>query len=185
MKKIIIFLSLLLATSFASSAADGHLGNHHAGLFMGVTSNINEGQSGFTIGAEYEFIFYNETPATSVGLIAEAAFLEHSEYVIAIPLTIRPFLGFKFFAAPAIQIRESVTHDDTPDTEQKIKSFSPILLSENPVLDPDPSNVKFLLRFGMGYDLHYGNYVVSPTFAVDFNCCQTILVLGIDFGISF
>jgi hypothetical protein len=44
---------------------------------------------------------------------------------------------------------------------------------------------EFLVRVGAIYDIHIGNYSISPTFSADFVNGEKIMIFGLGFGLSF
>ncbi len=168
MKKLLFTIFLII--SLPLMAAGGK--NHHAALFLGATSGTySEGHTYFTAGLEYEYLFLQTNPSIGIGLIAEMVMADHSETVLALPLIVHPYSGFKFFVAPAIiMYSETIPASSDPWNEEAVTN---------------ESDTEWFVRLGAGYDFHFNQFSVSPLLSVDFIAGHSYLVYGLSFGIGF
>ncbi|GEM_PF-1009033 len=142
------------------------------GLFIGATSFTGAGSwTKPTIGVEYERVISTE-PHVFMGLYGEYIIGEHPEFLTGLPVGIE-FFGVKTYLAPSVLFssgHEEAHLDSTShDEEENFKD----------------SKIKFFLRFGAGYKLHFDHFSIVPNIAVDIISGKTYLVYGVTFGYGF
>lgn len=191
MRKFIILFAFLPIYLFAqhdyNSEHNEHSESHsqhaknHMGMFLGATSGMYEhGETGFTVGLEYERLLNSTSPIMGIGLLFEAVMMEETEFVVGVPIFVHPYKGFKFFVSPNMIFRgeeETAIADNADKHTIKFQSDA----EENVI----HSTEKFFIRMGMGYDFHFEKFAVSPTISFDLIESNTYLVYGIGFGYSF
>lgn len=160
-------------------AAEEHHPSNEVGLFLGATSYTGVGSwTAFTVGLEYEHIFHF-TPAVFIGAYAEMITGDHSEYLFGAPVGIE-YSGFKLYMAPSIVIEKE--HTVEPPATLKIKLPNKIQSGEENLKE---STLKFFLRLGTGYKLHFGHFSITPNIAADIISSKTYVVYGLTFGYGF
>ncbi len=192
MRRIILLISLICLNIGISVAADNHDKPHHAGIFLGGTTNTDiPFEFHFTAGIDYEYRFLHTTPNVGVGFIGEIVLADHTEYIAALPLFIHPWQGLKVFFAPGyITASESQTHEPTLPVDsqtQKFKVENQILAGAESGIEENISHSSshFFVRFGAAYDFHYHQYSITPTISADIIESTVYVVYGIGFGIGF
>jgi hypothetical protein len=96
----------------ASEAAEAEHGEahghhpHHVAVLLGggVRKEHGETESGFVIGADYEYRFHR---LLGVGALVEAATGDLRDVVLTAPIFLHPWRGLKLLAAPGVEIREA------------------------------------------------------------------------------
>jgi hypothetical protein len=148
------------ASHHAAGDAHAHGGHHahrnHLALFTGATTNFEHESTDFTIGVDYE---YRVNDTFGIGLLGEIVYAEHKETIVGVPFFIHMKSSpLKFVLAPGVIMGEDHHHH----------KFE-----------------KFLFRGGLGYDIHMGDYAITPTVNADVVDGDVSLVYGIAFGIGF
>ncbi len=178
--KYLSILMLLLALNFGTAYSqddwfsipdeeitetESEFHHHHLGLFMGASSQLNNGEVAFATGLDYTYFFPNVYPIIGVGAFVEGAFSKRSELIFGSAFTLQPWDEVKFVAAPSViyQNLDSLEIDEIHKTSQ----------------------VRFLMRFGGSYSFHFDNVSVAPTIYADVVGSRVSLVYGITFGYAF
>lgn len=107
----VFLISFFLLFSFSLAQGQAPKQRHHAGVFLGAASNLNNGDVHMAAGLDYEFIFPSTRPVFGIGMIMEFVFAEHMETVLALPIYVHPYKGLKAWIAPGAAIPEGgATH---------------------------------------------------------------------------
>jgi len=124
---------------------------HGIELFLGNTHE--DGEDGFSVGLSYE---YRLNQLFGIGGIVEYASGVFREWVLAVPLFLHPYKGWRFLVAPGV---------DIPDND---------------------GDNEFLFRVGAAYEFEIGEkWAITPEFNVDFVDNSEVLVYGLSFGYKF
>jgi hypothetical protein len=133
-----------------------HLHRNHLALFTGATTNFEHESTDFTIGVDYE---YRVNDMFGIGLLGEIVYAEHKETIVGVPFFIHmKNAPLKIVLAPGVIMAEDHHHHKYE---------------------------KFLFRGGLGYDIHMGDYSVTPTLNADVVDGDVSLAYGIAFGVGF
>lgn len=161
--------------------AEEHRHRNHLALFLGTAHSFDHNTTLFAVGMDYELLFPGTSPLLGIGLIAEAAFGKHTEFLGAVPLFFHPAGSLKLFIAPGyIKAAES----SESGAEHKAKGGDLPQVSDEE--DVSHSTGHFLMRFGAGWDFHVGErFSISPTISADLVQVEIIWVAGVSFGIAF
>lgn len=143
--------------------AESSFHHNHLALFLGAMSNLSNGHASFSAGLDYNYFFVESDPQFGIGLLAEGAFGEHSEYIVGMPLVLLPTHSMKFFIAPSVLFKEEEELDELHETDA----------------------TKFLLRIGGAYMFHFDNFSLAPTIQADIVGSEVSLVYGLSFGLGF
>ena len=124
---------------------------HGIELFLGNTHE--DGEDGFSVGLSYE---YRLSQLFGIGGIVESASGVLREWVLAVPLFLHPYKGWRFLVAPGVDIPE------------------------------DEGDNEFLFRVGAAYEFEIGEkWAITPEFNVDFVDNSEVFVYGLSFGYKF
>ena len=134
---------------------ESHHHNHHIGLFGGFTNDLDE-HNDFTLGLDYVYRLPVWEQRLGMGAFGEVIFAEHKEYLLGIPLMLKPAGNLFFVVAPGIVIVEEESTDN-----------------------------HFLFRLGAGYEIDLRNISLTPTVNLDFVEGEESLVFGISLGKGF
>ncbi len=152
-----------------AEAHDAHFHPNHIAIFTGATTKLEgKNDTDFTLGADYVRRF-SKSGLLGIGLFGEAIFADHTEWLFGIPLYLYPLHNFWLRAGPAIEIHE-----------KKKKSES--AMSGKSKTETD---VEFVLRTGLGYDIEVGRFTIAPNLSFDFLRNKTSMVWGLNFGKGF
>ena len=133
-----------------------HSYQNHLAVFTGATTNFDHESTDFTLGVDYE---YRLSEVFGIGLFGEMIFADHEETLVGVPFFFHiKNSPLKIVLAPGIAILED-HHGDKYE--------------------------EFLLRGGIGYDIHLDAFSITPTVNVDVIDGNTSLAYGIAFGIGF
>jgi hypothetical protein len=125
---------------------------HHVGVFFGGAVRDEEHtESGFALGADYQYRF---TQLLSAGALAEVATGDLREVLLVAPIYLHPWRGLAFAVGPGAEI-------------------------------PSEGNVKFAMRFGVGYRFPVGQFTIRPEFIADLVEGTPTYVIGLSFGVGF
>ena len=152
-----------------STGHDHHFHPNHIAIFTGATTKLEgKNDTDFTLGADYVRRF-SKSGLLGIGIFGEAIFADHTEWLFGIPLYLYPLHNFWLRAGPAIEIHE-----------KKKKSES--AMSGKSKTETD---VEFVLRTGLGYDIEVGGFTIAPNLSFDFLRSKTSMVWGLNFGKGF
>ena len=154
---ILVILVLLMPVKIpAEEAGHGSKGEglenrHGIELFLGNTHD--DGEDGFSVGLSYE---YRLNQLFGIGGIVEYASGVLREWVLAVPLFLHPYKGWRFLVAPGVTIPDNDGDDE------------------------------FVFRVGVAYEFEIGEkWAIIPEFNVDFVDNSEVLVYGLNFGYKF
>lgn len=177
----LISLSNLHAQIDTVSEEKHELSNYHLAIFTGFTSNMEHNATDFTLGLDYEQRLPFLDRMFGVGLIIEGVFAEYKENILLIPIIMHlSFANIKLFLSPGVIFGERAIE------QSNFHSFifkKEITLNDNFPKETE-SYREFLFRIGLGYDLHYKMFSISPAVAFDFYNGITSIVWGLSFGLN-
>ena len=134
-----------------------HSHNNHVAFFAGWTTQPKRNNSAFTIGADYSRKISHSH--WSVGVVGEMIFAHHTEGLALAPV-----------------------YNHIKD-EMWLRSGPGIEFYKN---DGDERRLtEFVFRFGAGYDIGLGNWILTPSLDLDLYRSARALVLGINIGKGF
>lgn len=169
--------ALVLITSYSFSQAheaETHqYHRHHAGLFLGGTSNLKKEETDFTLGFEYEYRLSKKMARWSIGLIGEMIFAHKTEYLLVVPVILRITDAFFFRAGPGVEW----AHHSEENGHGNIHAAE--------AADGEGSETEFFVRVGIGYGFEVGKFSITPTLDFDIFQSHTTLVWGIAIGKGF
>ncbi|MEE9185291.1 MAG: hypothetical protein V3U39_12575, partial [Acidimicrobiia bacterium] len=120
----------LHAQEHGAAEGEGERGYHrnHGATFLGVTTHLDEDDSGFTLGVEYT----RRWGLWGAGFLVEMVSSKLSrDVILGVPAFLYPWRGLSLFVAPAAQV---VSVDVETDGETEVER-----------------ELELLLRFGTGY----------------------------------
>ena len=162
----IILLSITAtAQEHATESHDTHAARYHTGIFIGAASSMQEKTSNFALGIDLERRIRRHF---GIGLMAESVFAEHIESLIAVPLFFHAG-SLKCWLAPGIEFAKEIDEAKTAETGKETLEMKEV----------------FLIRAGLGYDIHLGKFSISPAVNLDFAGEKTSLVYGVGLGMAF
>ena len=138
--------------------------HNHVAVFLGVTTFDRNGNSHFSLGADYIHRWDPNNP-WAFGLIGEIIFADHTEYLLALPVYFHVASQWWVRAAPGVEFIQEEEHHGEEHTYK--------------------TQTEFLLRIGTGYAFHIGRLVLTPSVDFDFVRNNDALVWGLNFGYSF
>ena len=148
-----------------SEGAEEH-GYHknHGAAFLGATTHLDPGDTGFTIGVEYARQF-SRLLAVAVTVEMASSSLER-DIILALPVILYPWRGLALTLGPGV---EAATEEEEHGEEIK-----------------EVTKAEFLMRFGLGYWFALNQTVAaSPAVFADVAGGRWSLVYGIVFGVGF
>ena len=164
-----IFVGMVYSQHDEGETASSHVNEHaihwnHIAVFIGATSKFEKEGTHFSIGLDY----VRRLPPTTrwdVSVFGEAIFEKHTEWLFGIPLIYWPSHHIWLRTGPGIEILLEEEHHHTETITE--------------------TTVEFLWRLGIGYEIEFGNYVLSPSIDLDFGRSTTAMVWGLNFGYGF
>jgi len=155
-----------------------HHHSHHIGVFNGFTSDLGD-HNEFTLGLDYVYSLPVASPRLGIGAFGEILFAEHKEYLLGVPLVIKPAGNLFFHTAPGIVIVDEGT------SEENNHETTHLAKTADEGTEAASSNNHFLFRLGAGYGVDLGNISLTPTVNFDFVDGEEFLVFGISLGKGF
>lgn len=167
-------LALILIIIFSVYGAKSQDFRHQVGIFLGASSGTHAGgETGLTIGAEYEYFMSTDVPKVGIGFSFDAMMLEQTHLLMGVPFFLHIFDGLRVGIAPSFAYtlgwEDPRFYDGTG----------------YPVMMPIEEQARFFLRYSAGYELKFQNYVVTPAITADVISSNLYLLYGIDFAITF
>ena len=86
--------------------------------------------------------------------------------ILGVPIFIHPAKGLKFSIVPLYAILEQTDHSTSTHGETSTHKY-------------------FGIRAGIAYDIHVGNFSITPTFSADYINSAVSVVYGLGFGVGF
>lgn len=172
MKKLILLslvIVLIIGTKHSSYAQEhtnqthhdtkGHHYNHIA-FFAGATTQYNKGDHYLSLGLDY-MRFFKKNERWGISFFVEGVDGDHFQWVFGTPVVFKllPYLWLR--TGPGIELVKEKQNDKV-------------------VIDAE-----FILRFGIGYDIHLSKFTISPSVDIDYIRYHPSLVWGINFGYGF
>lgn len=158
----------------------GHHHSHHIGLFSGFTNDL-EKHNEFTLGLDYSYSLPVWEQRLGIGAFGEVVFAEHIEYLLGVPLLLKPASSLFLQIAPGIVIVDTGSAEEEHHSESQLAKVS---ASEEDGHESS-SNNHFLFRLGAGYGIDLGNPILTPTVNLDLVDGTEFLVFGISLGKGF
>ena len=167
----IISNGIIFAQHGGSESGDSHNLSHtshphwnHIAIFTGATSKFEQEGTHFTLGLDYIRKF-PPSGCWAISIFGEAIFEEHTEWLFGVPVFYRPYEKLWVRTGPGFEILQEEEHDHGENkTETKFE---------------------FLWRAGIGYDIEFEKYSISPSIDIDFGRSSTAAVWGLNFGYGF
>ncbi len=144
-------------------------GRHHAALFLGATTDFEEEETDFSLGADYEF---RVLPQLGIGLLGEVTFAEEEVFIVGAPILFHPNARIVLGVAPGLEIVDEMSGEHegiAPEGEEA----------------ETETETTFLLRLIGGYELELSSFTLTPTVSLDLVDGDASLVYGISFGKGF
>lgn len=136
---------------------------NHGASFLGATTHLDAGDTGFTMGTEYSRRF----GLWAIGIVVEMASSRvERDIIIGVPVFLYPWRELVLFVAPAAEVAsiEEVHGDESKEVTE---------------LEP-------LLRFGTAYWFAVNEVIaLAPTFQADVVKGHWSLVYGVAVGVGF
>jgi hypothetical protein len=169
MKKLFLLLLLVSLNSLYSEEY-----RHFPRIFVGGQTDMLEKHTLPTVGIEYMFAFIDSSPEIGVGLMAETAFGDNSEYSGALSLNVHLTNKWRAWLAPGLRIIQYPVLDSTKiDYTNKINN------------DHTGNKFNALMRFGTSYTFQFNDIFVEPNASIDIVNRHFSLIYGISFGLNF
>lgn len=144
--------------------------SHHAGIFLGVTSNLETEHNDFSIGIDYEYRLPVLQRIFGIGVMGEAVFSEEAEYIAGIPVYIHLTDFLRLFAAPSMlfvhETEVNGEHGEGQVSESKTK-------------------YEYLTIAGLFIDIETRNFTISPTVKFEFIGGHISVAYGLTFAKAF
>lgn len=153
------------------SSHDGH-GHHyhswHVAVFNGATTTHDPMHTSYTIGLEAEYRLPTHKGQFGVGLFAESIFTEDPEYLFGSAFFLHPegTGGLKFLFGAGILFAKHAHHDDHDIHEHKFVEKKDYRLLAETADEAEYESAPFM-RLGVGYDIHLGNFALTPVVNLD------------------
>jgi hypothetical protein len=99
------FAAAVLASSEEGHVHEGHAHRHHVALFLGgaIRDEDHETESGFALGADYEYRLH---PLIGAGVLVEVATGNLREVLVLAPVALHPWRDLRLVVAPGVEIPE-------------------------------------------------------------------------------
>jgi len=179
----ILFITLISCMGlFAQHHADDHHAphahsyhKHHIAVFNGGATNFDHHVSGYTMGIDYEYRFFEQL---GIGLTGEYLFLNdgEGESIFALPIYFHPLKGLKLSFAP---IGINASAHETADLKSG-NATAPELQHHAPTKE-----WHFGSRVNIGYDIPVGKITVGPIVGLDMINHTQALIYEVSFGYGF
>ena len=153
-------------------AEPAHHFNHHAGLFLGASSNLNHGEHAFTLGLDYEYAGFETHPKFTLGGLFEMGFAKEAEFIVGPHFNISPMENLFVRLAPLY------LHTKVEKVEYDYNPYNPKVVHQE-FAD------RFVLRIGGYYNFHFQRFSISPHLYSDISGSKFNLTYGVSFGIGF
>jgi hypothetical protein len=147
-----------------SKKHSAHSHRNHIALFAGATSKFEKEGTHFTLGVDYLRKF-PPSGRWAISIFGEAIFEEHTEWLFGMPIFYKIYENLWVRTGPAIEFLQEEEHGHG-ESKSKTKT-------------------EFLWRLGVGYDIMFGVFSISPSFDIDFGRSTTAAVWGLNFGYGF
>lgn len=180
---VLILMSIITITNFAEEpGAKPHVGegdvhtshSHHAGIFVGITSNLETEHNDFSIGIDYEYRLPILKRIFGIGIMGEAVFGLETEYIAGIPLYIHLADFLRVFVAPSIlYVPDSGEEPESKIAHDKIQSTEA------------SSHSEYVTIAGLFLDIQTRNFTISPTLKFEFIGGHIAMAYGLTFAKAF
>lgn len=163
----IIIICLIMLANISIIAGGGK--NHHIALFGGATTNFHLEHTDVTIGLDYE---YHASHRFGVGIIGDYVMADYAETLVLVGVFYHPVSSVKLIIGNGLAFTEETEttdlHDDHGDSNPEAGTTS-----------------HYVLRLGVGYDLHVDNISFGPSIAWDSINGHSSIAYGVTVGMYF
>jgi len=163
-----LVFTILTVNCFAQdedSHEEGEHERHHIGIFFGATTNLDDEETDFSLGLDYE---YRLLPQLGIGLLGEVTFAENEVFIVGVPIFLHPSKGLILGVAPGVEISDEIAETEAEGGEQLLET-----------------KTNFLLRFIAAYEMEFNGLTLAPTVSLDLVDGEESLVYGISLGKGF
>lgn len=178
----IIWISVIISNMMAQpleeasahGKSDGHFHLNHIAMFAGATSFIEKVGTHFSLGVDYLRYFRHEQ-RWGISIFGEVILAEHTEWLFGIPIYYQFENNLWLRSGPGLEFhKEEITEKNGHEDSEADQNHT-----------ATESKTEFVLRIGMGYNIHVATITIAPSLDLDFLRSTTSLVWGINVGKGF